>query len=148
MKLINSELIVQNAGLSEELILEIKRDLKEFQAILNAFKFGNNSLKIDMLLDQKAKKSLSIIENGFETIKRSALGAIREESIFFELEGAQKEKLDASEKLILVSKLLDSHLNGPFSKLTTPANVLAILIFEILIAVTFLTMIILRETPP
>ena len=86
LKLINSEPIVQNAGLSEELILEIKRDLKEFQAILNAFKFGNNSLKIDMLLDQKAKKSLSIIENGFETIKRSALGA---EEASFELEGVK-----------------------------------------------------------
>ena len=56
MKLINSDLIVQNAGLSEELILEIKTDLREFQAILNAFKFGSNTLKIGALLDQKGSK--------------------------------------------------------------------------------------------
>ena len=145
MKLINYDLIAQNAGLSEELILEIKTDLREFQAILNAFKFGSETLKIGALLDQKAQNSLFIIENGFEPIKQSALRKIREKTIFLKLSGAQREKIESSENLILASKQLDSQLNGTFSKLTTSANVLAILILEILISVTFLIMIIFKE---
>ena len=146
MKLINYDLIAQNAGLSEELILEIKTDLREFQAILNAFKFGSDTLKISALLDQKDQNSLSIIDNGFEPIKRSALGKIREKTIFFKLSAAQREKIGGLENLSLVSKQLESQLKGTFSKLTTSANVLAILILEILISVTFLIMIIFKES--
>ena len=62
MKLINYDLTAQSAGLNEELILEIKKDLREFQAILNAFKFGSDTLKIGALLDQKDQNSLSIID--------------------------------------------------------------------------------------
>ena len=145
MKLINYDLIAQNVGLSEELILGIKTDLREFQAIFNAFKFGSDTLKIGALRDQQAQKSLSIIENGFESIKQSALRKITEESVFFKISGAQREKIGDSEHLILASKQLDSQLTGTFSKLTTSANVLAILILEILISVTFLIMIIFKE---
>ena len=38
MRLINHSLLSQNTGLSEQLVLEIKGDLNEFQEILNAFK--------------------------------------------------------------------------------------------------------------
>ena len=145
MKLINYDLTAQSDGLNEELILEIKKDLGEFQAILNAFKFGSDTLKIGALLDQKDQNSLSVIDNGFEPIKRSALRKIREKTIFFKLSAAQREKIGGLENLSLVSKQLDSQLNGTFSKLTTSANVLAILMLEILISVTFLIMIIFKE---
>ena len=144
MKLINHGLIAQDTGLSEELILEIETDLTEFQIILNAFKSGNKVLKIDRLRDQGIQKSLSIIENGFESIKQSKLKTIRKKTISFEPAGAQKEKLDAPEMLFLASKLLDSELSNTFSKLTTSVNVLAILILEMLISVTFIIMIITR----
>ncbi len=145
MKLINHGLIAQTAGLSEVLILEIETDLSEFEAILNAFKFGNNNLKIDVLLDQRAQKSLSVIENAFEPIKQSALKLLRQKTIFFEFAESQREKIGAVENLILASKQLDSQLNGTFSNLTTSANVLAILILEILISVSFLLMNLLKE---
>ena len=144
MKLINHGLIAQDTGLSEELILEIETDLTEFQIILNAFKSGNKVLKIDRLRDQGIQKSLSIIENGFESIKQSKLKTIRKKTISFEPAGAQKEKLDAPEMLFLASKLLDSELSNTFSKLTTSVNVLAILILEMLISVTFIIMIITK----
>ena len=145
MKLINQELIARNVGLSEELVLEIKADLREFQVILNAFKFGNNTLKIDLLRDQKARKSLSIIENGFESIRQSALSLIGKKILLSELSGAHSKKMGASEKLILASKQLHSQLNGTFSKLASSGNVLAILTLEILISVSFLIMIFLKE---
>ena len=145
MRLINHRLIAQSTGLSEDLVLEMKADLNEFQAILNAFKSGNKTLKIDRLRDQQAQESLYIIENGFDSIKQLTLRSIREKTIFFEVLGAQREKLDALDRLITASKLLDSELNSSFSKLTTSANVLAILILEMLISVTFLIMIILKE---
>ena len=56
MRLINHGLLSQNTGLSEQLVLEMKADLNEFQAILNAFKSGNKTLKIDRLRDQQAQK--------------------------------------------------------------------------------------------
>ena len=145
MRLINHGLIAQSTGLSEDLVLEMKADLKEFQAILNAFKSGNKTLKIDRLRDQQAQESLYIIENGFDSIKQLTLKSIGEQQIFFEVLGAQREKLEALDRLITASKLLDSELNSSFSKLTTSANVLAILILEMLISVTFLIMIILKE---
>ena len=145
MRLINHGLIAQSTGLSEDLVLEMKADLNEFQAILNAFKSGNKTLKIDQLRDQQAQESLYIIENGFDSIKQLTLKSIGEQQIFFEVLGAQREKLDALDRLITASKLLDSELNSSFSKLTTSANVLAILILEMLTSVTFLIMIILKE---
>ena len=145
MRLINHGLIAQSTGLSEDLVLEMKADLNEFQAILNAFKSGDKTLKIDRLRDQQAQESLYIIENGFDSIKQLTLRSIREKTIFFETLGAQREKLGALDRLFTASKLLDSELNSSFSKLTTSANVLAILILEMLISVTFLIMIILKE---
>ena len=94
MRLINHGLIAQSTGLSEDLVLEMKADLNEFQAILNAFKSGNKTLKIDRLRDQQAQESLYIIENGFDSIKQLTLRLIREKTIFFEVLGAQREKLD------------------------------------------------------
>ena len=147
MRLINHSLLSQNTGLSEQLVLEIKGDLNEFQEILNAFKSGNKKLKIDRLRDQKGPKSLSIIENGFESVKKSALKAMREETNFFELGGAQTEKIGALEMLLFASKQLNSELDSSFSRLTTSANVLAIMILEMLIAVAFLSTIILKKGP-
>lgn len=147
MRLINHSLLSQNTGLSEQLVLEIKGDLNEFQEILNAFKSGNKKLKIDRLRDQRAQKSLSIIENSFESVKKSALKAMREETNFFELGEAQTEKIGALEMLLFASKQLNSELDSSFSRLTTSANVLAIMILEMLIAVAFLITIILKKGP-
>ena len=92
MRLINHSLIAQNTGLSEQLVLEMKADLNEFQAILNAFKSGNKKLKIDRLRDQQAQESLYIIENGFGSVKQLTLRSMREETNSFRTRWSSNRK--------------------------------------------------------